>query len=145
MFQNLFKTWSNISLCRLQYVKENPHPVTALSPLFARWDGDLERLLSLRSFLNKRLTKVLERFRLVLPFSELFSLCCLFFFCLSSKGGGKADKYLFLNKHTYCTLCTKQTIDYMSSFLQLCLVHRKIDWATAGVGHSAYLCWVLKT
>ena len=68
-------------------------PVTVPSPLSGWWDGDLERLFSLRSFLNNRLTKVLDRCRLVLPSAERFSFCCLFFFCLSSKGGKKKTKY----------------------------------------------------
>lgn len=75
-------------------------PVTVPSPLSWWWDGDLKRLFSLRSFLNNRLTKVLDRCRLVLPSAERFSFCCLFFFCLSSEGGKKEDKivWIMLNK-----------------------------------------------
>lgn len=76
--------------------KEKNCPVTVPSPLSWWWDGDLERLFSLRSFLNNRLTKVLDRCRLVLPSAERFSFCCLFFFCLSSEGGKKEDKIVWI-------------------------------------------------
>lgn len=54
------------------------------SPLSAWRDGEL------RSFLNRRLTKVLERCRLVLP-TDNFSFCCLLL-CLSSKDAMKTQQ-----------------------------------------------------
>ena len=81
--------WQFIQGCLLLCGERRKMSVTEPSPLSAWWDGDLERLFSLRSFLKNRLTKVLDRCRLVLPSPELFSFCCFFFFCLSSKGGKK--------------------------------------------------------
>lgn len=60
------------------------------SPLSAWRDGDLEQFFSLRSFLNRRLTKVFERCRLVLPTDD-FSFCCLLL-CLSSKDAVKRQQ-----------------------------------------------------
>lgn len=66
-----------------------------LSPRSAWRGGDLERPLSLRSFLNNRLTNVLERCRLVLSSATFCSFCCFFFFfCLSSKDGNKYYDYI---------------------------------------------------
>lgn len=66
-------------------IKERVCHMAHSSPLSAPWEGDLVILvLSLRSFLNNRLTKVLERCRLVLPSAALFSFCCLLFLFLSS-------------------------------------------------------------
>lgn len=73
------------------------------SPLSAWRDADLEQFFSLRSFLNRRLTKVFERCRLVLPTDD-FSFCCLFF-CLSSKDAVKTQQpSIFIrNKQTKLT------------------------------------------
>lgn len=69
------------------------------SPRSAGRDGDFFswQFFSLRSFLNRRLTKVFERCRLVLP-ADRFSFCCLLL-CLSSKDAQKTQQpsiYLFI-------------------------------------------------
>lgn len=73
--------------------RKGRHARAASSPLSA--DDDLEPLFSLRSFLKNRLTKVLERCRLVLPSDECFFFCCFFFFCLSSDGKKTNVTYKF--------------------------------------------------
>lgn len=70
--------------------------VTACLPL-GWWAGDLERLFSLWSFLNRRLTKVLERCRFVWP-AEPFSFCCPFFFFSKYE---KKDELVSLNRIIY--------------------------------------------